>query len=133
MRVLEFLRKTWAPVCLTVAIAAVAAACRPDGPRVPDIVDHINSIDLSPRFPNPPEGSGNAPPGPRPANYYGSNAPPMRRVAATAGSGGEGFELNFDNTPVATVAKVILGDILGVGYIIDPRVQGTVTLASGRP
>jgi general secretion pathway protein D len=133
MRLLEFLRKTWAPVCVTVAIAAVTAACRPDGPRVPDIVDHINSIDLSPRFPNPPEASGRAPPGPRPTNYYGTNAPPMRRVAAGTGAGGEGYELNFDNTPVATVAKVILGDILGVGYIIDPRVQGTVTLASGRP
>jgi general secretion pathway protein D len=34
---------------------------------------------------------------------------------------------------VATVAKVILGDVLGVGYTIDPRVQGTVTLASVRP
>ncbi|MEA2877802.1 MAG: ral secretion pathway protein, partial [Hyphomicrobiales bacterium] len=30
-------------------------------------------------------------------------------------------------------AKVVLGDILGLGYIIDPRVQGTITLASGRP
>ena len=27
---------------------------------------------------------------------------------------------------------MILGDILGVGYTIDPRVQGTITLASGR-
>ena len=31
-----------------------------------------------------------------------------------------------------TVAKAILGDILGVGYTIDPRVQGTVSLSSGR-
>ncbi|WP_366940910.1 secretin N-terminal domain-containing protein, partial [Mesorhizobium sp.] len=28
---------------------------------------------------------------------------------------------------------VVLGDLLGVGYTIDPRVQGTVTLASVRP
>jgi general secretion pathway protein D len=48
-------------------------------------------------------------------------------------SGSEGFELNFENTPVTTVAKVILGDILGLGYTIDPRVQGTISLASGRP
>src|SRR5205823_5571411 len=47
--------------------------------------------------------------------------------------GSEGFELNFENTPVTTVAKVVLGDILGLGYTIDPRVQGTVSLASGRP
>ena len=31
------------------------------------------------------------------------------------------------------MAKVILGDVLNVGYTIDPRVQGTVTLASVRP
>ena len=30
------------------------------------------------------------------------------------------------------MAKAILGDILGVGYTIDPRVQGTVSLSSGR-
>ena len=46
---------------------------------------------------------------------------------------GSGFDLNFENTPVATVAKVVLGDILGVGYTIDPRVQGTVSLVSVRP
>src|SRR5262249_11446976 len=42
-------------------------------------------------------------------------------------------ELNFENAPVATVAKVVLGDLMGAGYTIDPRVQGTVSLASGRP
>lgn len=41
--------------------------------------------------------------------------------------------MNFENTPVATVAKVVLGDILQVGYTIDPRVQGTVSLVSVRP
>jgi len=45
---------------------------------------------------------------------------------------GDGYEMNFENTPVATVAKAILGDILGIGYTIDPRVQGTVSLSSGR-
>ena len=45
----------------------------------------------------------------------------------------EGFSLNFENTPVATVAKVVLGDILNVGYVIDPRAQGTISLSSGRP
>jgi general secretion pathway protein D len=41
--------------------------------------------------------------------------------------------LNFEDSPVSAVAKVILGDILGVGYSIDPRVQGTISLSSGRP
>ena len=61
--------------------------------------------------------------------------PPRRSEAATdagADAGSDGYDLNFENAPVTTVAKVILGDILGVGYTIDPRVQGTITLASGR-
>lgn len=44
----------------------------------------------------------------------------------------KGYEINFENTPIETVAKAILGDILGVGYTIDPRVKGTVSLSSGR-
>jgi general secretion pathway protein D len=53
--------------------------------------------------------------------------------SSPARDGGEGFSLNFENTPVATVAKVVLGDILNVGYVIDPRAQGTISLSSGRP
>jgi len=48
-------------------------------------------------------------------------------AGATAAPNGDGYDLNFENAPVATLAKVILGDILGVGYTIDPRVQGTVS------
>ncbi len=46
---------------------------------------------------------------------------------------GKGYEMNFENTPIATVAKAVLSDILGVGYTIDPRVQGSISLSSGRP
>ncbi|MBV9971081.1 MAG: type II secretion system protein GspD, partial [Xanthobacteraceae bacterium] len=48
-------------------------------------------------------------------------------------AGGEGYELNFENTPITQVAKAVLGDIMGVGYSIDPRVQGTISLSSGKP
>jgi type II secretory pathway component GspD/PulD (secretin) len=54
-------------------------------------------------------------------------------AGAMAAPNGEGYDLKFENVPVATLAKVILGDVLGVGYTIDQRVQGTVSLASGRP
>jgi general secretion pathway protein D len=57
-----------------------------------------------------------------------AGAAPSRSLLAV----GNGFQVNFENTPVATVAKVVLGDITGVGYTIDPRVQGTVNLASVR-
>ena len=56
-------------------------------------------------------------------------APGSQEVAA----GGGGYTLNFEDTPVANVAKSVLGDILGTGYVIDPRAQGSITLASGRP
>src|SRR5215470_12278044 len=125
-------------------------------PRPPDVVDQIREVDLSPQFPQgarqvatgaPAEG------GARSASYYGdevpatAGAPPNGPAAALNGptttgalsegaqrsAGGQGYEMNFENAPVATVAKAILGDILGVGYTIDPRVQVTVSLSSGRP
>jgi general secretion pathway protein D len=49
-------------------------------------------------------------------------------VATTAG-----VEMNFDNADIQTVAKSLLGDSLGLNYVIDSRVQGNVTLASARP
>jgi len=41
--------------------------------------------------------------------------------------------LNFDGTDVREVVKVVLGDLLGVNYVLDPAVQGSVTLETGRP
>lgn len=41
--------------------------------------------------------------------------------------------LNFDNTDLREVVKVILGDLLNVSYILDPTVQGSVTMQTGRP
>lgn len=44
----------------------------------------------------------------------------------------DGYQLNFDNANVVDVAKAIFGDTLQQPYIIDPRVQGTITLSTGR-
>jgi general secretion pathway protein D len=41
--------------------------------------------------------------------------------------------LNFDGTDIREVVKVVLGDLLGVNYVLDPRVQGTASLQTGRP
>ena len=41
--------------------------------------------------------------------------------------------LNFDNADVREVARVILGNLLGLNYIVDPGVAGTISLASERP
>ncbi|MGI9335839.1 MAG: type II secretion system secretin GspD [Gammaproteobacteria bacterium] len=41
--------------------------------------------------------------------------------------------LNFENTNLLEVIKVVLGDLLGHNYVIDPQVQGTVTLQTSEP
>jgi len=106
------------------------------GQAEPDATDRVRATDLQPRFQKPAEGAntGSAA-GPRSSSFFGSGTTlaPAAAPDPTPGSGGEGYEFNFENTPVTTVAKVILGDILGTGYTIDPRVQGTVTLTSGHP
>src|SRR5437764_1091737 len=125
-------------VCL---LALAAAACNvlsnEDQRREPDVFDKIRSVDLLPRFPAPTgTASTSRGQGAGPQTYLGEGTQP-RDVSTVVGAqpapGGDGYELNFENTPVTGVAKVVLGDILQVGYLIDPRVQGTITLASGRP
>ena len=52
----------------------------------------------------------------RPQTYLGEGSKPRdvsNVVGAQPAAGGEGYELNFENTPVTGVAKVVLGDILG--------------------
>lgn len=101
----------------------------------PDALDRVRSIDLQPRYPRATKSvSTGAAGGDRPLVYYGGGVGSAPRGAGVAGGGGgEGVELNFENTPVTTVAKVILGDILDLGYTVDPRVQGAISLSSGRP
>ena len=107
----------------------------PKDPRAQDIADKIRSIDLSPRQTTEAGNSGIRQQGAsRPAIYLADGSRPQGAALVDRDdTGASGYDLNFENAPVATVAKVILGDVLGVGYTIDPRVQGTVTLASVRP
>src|SRR6202035_5973057 len=69
----------------------------------------------------------------RPVMFEGTEVSDVAEARPRPVATGNGFELNFENTPIATVAKVVLGDILQTGYTIDPRVQGTVSLVSVRP
>jgi general secretion pathway protein D len=117
--------------------AATLAACNLYSDRQGDPIDRVRGLDLLPRFPQQSEGT--APGRQRQGvSYYGNGGRgggvEINQVqGAQRAPSGEGYELNFENSPVSTVAKVILSDIMGMGYTIDPRVQGTVSLASGRP
>jgi general secretion pathway protein D len=102
----------------------------------PDVFEKVRSVDLLPRYPNQlPQHQLSTGPRTKTAIFAadpGDDASPATSVQqATVSS--DRFELNFDNSPIASVAKIVLGDILGVGYVIDPRVQGNISLSSGRP
>ncbi|MBK5929394.1 type II secretion system protein GspD [Halochromatium salexigens] len=61
----------------------------------------------------------------------------VRPVAAPPSSAdrvsGPDVSLNFDNTDIREVVKIILGDVLEVSYTLDPSVQGTASLTTARP
>jgi general secretion pathway protein D len=42
------------------------------------------------------------------------------------------YTINVDRADIAEVTKLVLGETLGFSYVIDPRVQGTITLSSSR-
>ena len=45
----------------------------------------------------------------------------------------KGYELNLVNLPIAEAAKIVLGDMEGVDYVIDPRLEGRVTAHTSHP
>src|SRR5690349_12404266 len=87
--------------------AALLSACNltvggESGTAPPDAVDRVRQADLQPRFPTPSEGANTgAAGGPRAASYYGS-APVEAAAPVPTPGGGEGYEFNFENTPVTT-------------------------------
>ncbi len=100
--------------------------------------DTVQSADLRPRDPQPMRAADISSLQAKPMSFFGNfgTAAPVTdagQASAESADVKDGFTLNFENSPVANVAKVILGDIMGVGYVVDPRAQGTITLSSGRP
>lgn len=100
-----------------------------------DVLDKVRSLDLLPRSEQPAVVVQGRPNTERVTSrtYQGSVISDVAEIRPQATRNGPGYDLNFENAPVATVAMVVLHDILGFGYTIDPRVKGTVNLASARP
>jgi general secretion pathway protein D len=57
----------------------------------------------------------------------------LTRPPAAAATAKGDVTLNFENTNLLEVVKVILADLLGVNYVVDPGVQGSVTLQTSQP
>jgi general secretion pathway protein D len=99
-----------------------------------DVLDKVRSLDILPRQTQAVAATqNNAGQRGRAAVFEGTEISDVGDVPVRQQANGSGYDLNFENTPIATVAKVVLGDILNTGYVIDPRVQGTVSLVSVRP
>src|SRR5947209_8985221 len=86
-----------------------------------DVLDKVRSLDILPRQPQQVASQTNAGKRGRSAVYEATEITDIAEGRPQPVATGDGFDLNFENTPVATVAKVVLGDILGTGYTIDPR------------
>jgi general secretion pathway protein D len=140
--VVNYRRRVGACVAAGLAVASLAGcdltSLSEPRPKLPDPFDQVQNTNLDPRYPQQMQQQTAPPRAPPGQSFFGREAavepvPPAAATGAQQAASGEGYELNFENAAVTTVARVILGDILGVGYIIDPRVQGTVTISSGRP
>ena len=116
-----------------------------------DAMDSVRNTDFSARFPIGDEGNSGksgktreSKESTQPFLFPGSDVQPERprerdpemRTASLQQAAflkGDGVEMNFEGADVQTVAKTLLGDILQLNFVVDPRVQGNVTLASSGP
>ena len=131
------LRGRLGAVLLALGVALLGSCGIPlDEQRKPGVSDSIRNLDLLPRFPQQADRNNqNVASTGKPQVFTGEEVSPIEgaQPQPQPTANGQGYELNFENAPIASVAKAVLGDILKIGYTVDPRVQGTISLASGRP
>lgn len=97
-------------------------------------------VDLSSRKPQALTTRGHTPvPGGQAGKYQffpggstGGGSSDDEPVPGVQDKGGK-FTINVDHADVSEVSKLILGETLGFTYVVDPRVQGTITLATTAP
>ncbi len=60
-----------------------------------------------------------------------SSAPAV--APGTTRSGKDGYTLNLANVPIRDAAKKVLGDTLGINYVVDSQVSGSMTIQTSAP
>jgi general secretion pathway protein D len=70
---------------------------------------------------------------PRPDYRMASAGYQMASADGVSIGAGGAVEINFERADIQSVAKTLLGDTLGINVVVDPRVQGNVTLAATGP
>lgn len=103
------------------------------------VYDAVNNLDLGARKPLPIAENSSFDGGIRlhSETYLATDdmaAEAGKGQSAAAPDGDEArFDIDMQATPIEAAARSIFGEILKLPYSVDPRVQGGVTLASGRP
>lgn len=122
--------------------AALAVGCTSPGETIPEqTLDEPVRRPLlaSPTPLLPPSGLtlGQGRRAPVPATIVRGAGPPREASAAgfgpPAAASDGGYVLNFEAVEIRDVVKAVLADMLGIAYVIDPAVQGTLTLHTARP
>ena len=127
-----------AVICLALLLANCSELERRELGGNDGAPDGVFSQDLRARFANfqrQPHGNGASTGAAAPVAqvYHGASEEfAAGAPGARAAVGSDSYDLNFENSDVAGVSKVILGDILGMTYTIDPRVTGAISLSSAR-
>jgi general secretion pathway protein D len=120
---------------------ATKSDLRMSATQSPDVGDQVRGLDLSPRFPTTVDETSSTRDPSQPLIFPGAENDPepqqdqntYTRVASAQPGAvlvGQGVEMNFEGADIKAVAKTLLGDVLKLNVLVDPRVQGNVTLAS---
>jgi general secretion pathway protein D len=130
--------RLFAAVCIALSLASCSDLERHELGIDSSAPDGVFSQDLRARFGSDvrqPHGSAASTGSARPVPqvYHGASEEfATGAIGARVSASGDSYDLNFENTDVAGVSKVVLGDILGLTYTIDSRVSGSISLSSAR-
>lgn len=133
-------------LCLAFVIpVATLAACSSNeelmGIGSGDAVDSIRGKDLTARFSTLPDRLRHVARASAPKLFPGGavvaesprETETFKALAAEPSTRSDAVEVNFEQADMQTVAKALLGDALGLNFVIDQRIQGPITIVSASP
>ena len=129
--------------CALIALLAGCAQERDSRARMDEQVAEMMRIDRG----NSGDPTALVPPGGTGSSSTRSDEPPRRPTFVERGGirvqmpqtatrptpQGESVELNFPETDIREFSRAVLGDILGLAYAVDPRIEGTVSMETRGP
>ena len=123
--------------CVSISVSGCSALLQKPLIEPPDEIAKLSNADLSPAAPAKyrPQASRGLSTGSIERKYPGDNR--IARMPQSSSPGVRqtdgGYELNFSDTELSELAKVILKDTLGITYVFNSHVEGRVTISTGGP